>query len=111
MNGKPESPRWLIARGRMDDAKAVLSVASKMNGKPVEPEQIVLTKPSASAAAGSFLDIMRHPTLRIHTLIMYFNWFTTAFIMWAESTLTWFALASLGQCSSSLSALRGMSTL
>ena len=32
--------------------------------------QIVLTKPSAAAAAGSFLDIMRHPTLRIHTLIM-----------------------------------------
>ena len=76
----------------MEDAKAVLSAASKMNGKPIEPEQvtllfrttlppnvhvlndkmlqIVLTKPSAAAAAGSFLDIMRHPTLRIHTLIM-----------------------------------------
>merc|ERR1719295_2246913 len=88
MNGKPESPRWLIARGRMDDAKAVLSAASKMNGKPVEPEQIVLTKPSASAAAGSFLDIMRHPTLRIHLIIMYFNWFTTAFIMYGLA-LSW----------------------
>jgi len=84
----PESPRWLIAKGRMEDAKAVLSAASKMNGKPVEPEQIVLTKPSAAAAGGSFLDIMRHPTLRIHTLIMYFNWFTTAFIMYGLA-LSW----------------------
>merc|ERR1712212_1069027 len=74
--------------GRMEDAKAVLSAASKMNGKPVEPEQIVLTKPSAAAAGGSFLDIMRHPTLRIHTLIMYFNWFTTAFIMYGLA-LSW----------------------
>merc|ERR1719350_2467373 len=98
MNGKPigavilywlpESPRWLIAKGRMEDAKAVLSAASKMNGKPIEPEQIVLTKPSAAAAGGSFLDIMRHPTLRIHTLVMYFNWFTTAFIMYGLA-LSW----------------------
>merc|ERR1719357_2057500 len=84
----PESPRWLIARSHMDEAKKVLSDASKKNGKPIEPEQIVLTKPSAAAAAGSFLDIMRHPTLRIHTLIMYFNWFTTAFIMYGLA-LSW----------------------
>merc|ERR1711934_217025 len=50
--------------------------------------QIVLTKPSAAAAAGSFLDIMRHPTLRIHVIIMYFNWFTTAFIMYGLA-LSW----------------------
>lgn len=84
----PESPRWLIARGRMDDAKKVLSDASKKNGKPLEPEQIILTKPSAAASQGSFLDIMRHPTLRIHTLVMYFNWFTTAFIMYGLA-LSW----------------------
>merc|ERR1719320_1723627 len=59
----------------MDDAKKVLSDASKKNGKYVPVEEIVLTKPSAAASKGSFTDIMRHPTLRIHTLIMYFNWF------------------------------------
>lgn len=50
--------------------------------------QIILTKPNASASQGSFLDIMRHPTLRLHTLIMYFNWFTTAFIMYGLA-LSW----------------------
>jgi len=87
----PESPRWLIARSRMDDAKKVLSDASKKNGKYVPVEEIVLTKPSAAASKGSFTDIMRHPTLRIHTLIMYFNWFTTAFIMYGLA-LSWQSL-------------------
>jgi len=84
----PESPRWLIAKGRMDEAREMLSKAAKKNGKPIEPEQIQLTKPNAAAAAGGFLDIMRHPTLRIHTLVMYFNWFTTAFIMYGLA-LSW----------------------
>merc|ERR1712241_1083337 len=37
---------------------------------------------------GGFLDIMRHSTLRIQVLIMYFNWFTTAFIMYGLA-LSW----------------------
>ena len=75
----------------MDEAKKILSDASKTNGKPVEPEQIQLSPPSAAGSKGSFLDIMRHPTLRLHTLIMYFNWFTTAFIMYGLA-LSWQSL-------------------
>jgi len=84
----PESPRWLIARSRMDEAKKILSDASKRNGRGLEPEEIELTKPNAGGSKGGFLDIMRHPTLRCHTLIMYFNWFTTAFIMYGLA-LSW----------------------
>ena len=69
-------------RSKMDEAKKVLSTASKRNGRGVEPEQIELVKPSTAAAKGGFLDIMKHSTLRIQVLIMYFNWFTTAFIMY-----------------------------
>merc|ERR1719228_3134456 len=90
----PESPRWLIAKGRMDDAKKILSDASKKNGKPLEPEQIILTKPNVAASQGGFPDIMKHPTLRLQTLIMYFNWFTTAFIMYGLA-LSWQNLTSL----------------
>jgi len=84
----PESPRWLIARDRIDEAKEVLYSAAKRNNLNIEKEQIVLKRPTASGAKGSFLDIMRHPTLRMHTLIMYFNWFTTAFIMYGLA-LSW----------------------
>merc|ERR1712079_511506 len=82
------SPRWLIAKGKIEQAQQVLSVASKKNRMGVEPEQIVLTKPSTAASQGGFLDIMRHSTLRIQVLIMYFNWFTTAFIMYGLA-LSW----------------------
>lgn len=84
----PESPRWLIARSRMDEARKVLAQASKRNGKEVDEDKIVLKKPSAAGANGTFFDIMKHPTLRLHTLIMYFNWFTTAFIMYGLA-LSW----------------------
>jgi len=84
----PESPRWLVAKGRMDEAKKVLSDASKKNGKYVPPSEIMLTKPSAGGSKGGFLDIMKHPTLRVHVLIMYFNWFTTAFVMYGLA-LSW----------------------
>ena len=84
----PESPRWLIAKSRIEEAKKVLSDASKTNGKPVEPEDIVLITPITSASQGGFLDILKHPTLRIQLLIMYFNWFTTAFIMYGLA-LSW----------------------
>merc|ERR1712241_1055334 len=53
-----------------------------------EPEQIVLITPKTSASQGGFLDIMRHSTLRIQVLIMYFDWFTTAFIMYGLA-LSW----------------------
>jgi len=84
----PESPRWLIAKGKMEEAKKVLSDGSKRNGMGVEPDQIILTKPSAASAKGGFLDIMKHPILRLQTSIMYFNWFTTAFIMYGLA-LSW----------------------
>merc|ERR1719348_1452285 len=84
----PESPRWLIAKGKIEEAQKILSDASKRNGMGVEPDQIILTKPSAASAKGGFLDIMKHPSLRFQLFIMYFNWFTTAFIMYGLA-LSW----------------------
>ena len=72
----------------MEEAKKILSEASKKNGRGVEPEQIVLVTPKAGASQGGFFDIVKHPTLRIQLLIMYFNWFSTAFIMYGLA-LSW----------------------
>ena len=66
----------------MDDAKQVLSDASRKNGRYIVPDEIVLTAPSLAGSKGGFTDIIRHPKFFIHTLIMYFNWFTTSLIMY-----------------------------
>ena len=72
----------------MEEAKTILAAASKRNGKPVEPEQMSLIQPKQATSQGGFLDIIKHPTLRLQLLIMYFNWFTTAFIMYGLA-LSW----------------------
>ena len=72
----------------MEEARAILAAASKKNGKPVQPQQISLVQPKQSTNQGGFLDIIKHPTLRLQLLIMYFNWFTTAFIMYGLA-LSW----------------------
>ena len=66
----------------MDDAKKVISDASKKNGRYIVPDEIVLTAPTSAGSKGGFTDIIQHPKFLIHTLIMYFNWFTTSFIMY-----------------------------
>merc|ERR1719189_1448730 len=72
----------------MDEAREIMAAACQRNGHPVEPEKIVLSPPKQAANQGGFLDIVRHPTLRLQLAIMYFNWFTTAFIMYGLA-LSW----------------------
>ena len=40
---------------------------------------------------GTILDIMKYPRLRMKTLFMYFNWFTSSFILYGIA-LNWQAL-------------------
>ena len=77
----PESPRWLLTVGRIEDATNVLAKAAKMNKLPTEKIQLDLEDSfqkrggDDNIAKGNIFDLFRTPNLRMKTIIMCFNWF------------------------------------
>ena len=76
----PESPRWLITQGRVEEAKVILQKAAKTNGKvwPSEDSNLQLDErkenDDGAVTQASILALFRTPNLLKNTLIQYFNW-------------------------------------
>lgn len=86
----PESPRWFLARGRLEDARQVLLQAAKWNKIPTHKvtaaiedyeKSLVISKKLISdegpveQKSYGLTDLMRSPIMRTRTLIMIYNWF------------------------------------
>ncbi|XP_063239051.1 beta-alanine transporter [Bacillus rossius redtenbacheri] len=82
----PESSRWLLARGRFDEAEKILQTMARVNGKSLpanymlqlkrkfQVEQYVQKKEKNRRYG--VMDLLRTPNLRRKTLIITFIWFT-----------------------------------
>lgn len=79
----PESPRWLVVTGKMKRARAVIMLASKANGIPIEDmdsalsqlrKKILMDKASEHI---SYLDLVRTAQIRRYTAIFLVGSFTT----------------------------------
>lgn len=75
----PESPRWLIAVKKPDEAIAILERAAKYNGLPTEKirEDVIAcmkSKENKAKMTGSVLDLFRTPNIRKNCLCICFNW-------------------------------------
>ncbi|OWF41580.1 solute carrier family 22 member 3-like [Mizuhopecten yessoensis] len=80
----PESPRWLIMKGRFDDAEHVVKRIAKFNKLPY-PADIMdaIRKEGAytqdkSGKQFTALDLMKSPILRNRTFLLLYLWFATS---------------------------------
>ena len=82
----PESPRWLLVKGRQEEAEAVLEAARKMNqryqvaAEAAEAEVRASKGSESKDKAGSVLDLFKVGSLRRCTVILYYIWFTNNLI-------------------------------
>ena len=74
----PESPRWLLEKGKLDEAKATLKVASKMNKKPLDPIDNLEVPKQITKEKTHMHHLLKHPGVRRNTMIMCFVWFAFA---------------------------------
>ena len=81
----PESPRWLLAQGRITEAEKIIKDIAQFNGKPL-PETFKLIPPNESEQNKKgrgilgFLQLFKTPNMRKKTLINYYLWFATSLI-------------------------------
>ncbi|XP_005882689.1 PREDICTED: solute carrier family 22 member 13 [Myotis brandtii] len=71
----PESARWLLARGRVEEAKQAIQKAASVNRRKLSPELLSQLAPEKTGPSGNALDLFRHPQLRKVTLILFAVWF------------------------------------
>uniref|UniRef100_A0AAR2LNR5 Solute carrier family 22 member 3 n=1 Tax=Pygocentrus nattereri TaxID=42514 RepID=A0AAR2LNR5_PYGNA len=75
----PESPRWLLSQNNSSKAVEITEALAKENKKTLS-KNIKTLKDDAHSASGSFMDLIRTPNIRKYTLILSFNWFTSAVV-------------------------------
>uniref|UniRef100_A0A8C4ETT7 Major facilitator superfamily (MFS) profile domain-containing protein n=1 Tax=Dicentrarchus labrax TaxID=13489 RepID=A0A8C4ETT7_DICLA len=76
----PESPRWLISQKNSAKALEITEAMAKENKKKLSKNFDTLAEDEADSPSASLLDLVRTPNMRKHTLILMFNWFTSAVV-------------------------------
>uniref|UniRef100_A0A672TUX3 Major facilitator superfamily (MFS) profile domain-containing protein n=1 Tax=Strigops habroptila TaxID=2489341 RepID=A0A672TUX3_STRHB len=77
----PESARWLVIKGRIEEAKKVLQKAASINKRTIPPELLEQVPPKP----GNPLDLFRKKHLLKVTLIMLCTWFVNSLVYYGLS--------------------------
>lgn len=73
----PESPRWLMSRGRFREAELLLRSVALEN--QVEAPQVIFVSAKVEKAESSnILDLLRTGNIRLMTLILWLIWFSSS---------------------------------
>ncbi|XP_013173238.1 PREDICTED: organic cation transporter protein-like [Papilio xuthus] len=74
----PESPRWLIGRGRIQEAKEIIVKAAKFNNRAIPDDidkMLLLSKPETEAEQPSIVMLFKGYLLK-HTFCLFIAWFS-----------------------------------
>ncbi|XP_078261994.1 solute carrier family 22 member 2-like [Rhinoraja longicauda] len=76
----PESPRWLLSQNKNAQAMDVVHKMAKRNGKSLSQKYEKVAENTEDLGRPSFVDLVRTPQIRKHTLILMYNWFACALV-------------------------------
>ncbi|XP_012734891.2 solute carrier family 22 member 4 [Fundulus heteroclitus] len=84
----PESPRWLLSQGRIEEAEAIIREAAEMNN--IEPPAVIFTPLQNGVKAGerrtyNICDLLRSPNIRWTSI--------TLWVIWNTVNVAYFALS------------------
>ncbi|XP_023954318.1 organic cation transporter-like protein isoform X2 [Bicyclus anynana] len=78
----PESPRWLITKGKTVEAIEILTRIARRNGRPTESIRDIVENINEEAVArnehDSYLNLFKTPKIRLYTLIQAYVWLCCA---------------------------------
>lgn len=87
----PESPRWLLAKGRLEEASKILETLAKVNGKAL-PESFMqklkqlmmmertVSEEQRAASTPSSFALCKSPNMRLKTCLITLNWFASEMV-------------------------------
>ncbi|XP_061442641.1 solute carrier family 22 member 13-like isoform X2 [Rhineura floridana] len=81
----PNSARWLVTKGKIEEAKKVLRRAASINKRAVSEELLSQLAPEEKVKSGNILDLFKKPHLRRLTLIMAWVWFADSLVYYGVS--------------------------
>lgn len=86
----PKSARWLMANDRNEEAWEEILKAARINGKPLTKDQEMCRVQTNEKKTGtkkkySFLDLVRTPTMRKQSLIIFYLWFVNVLVYYSLS--------------------------
>ena len=70
----PESPRWLLLKGRKEEALQMLKTLAAGNGKPL-PSTITLKKAEIVERSSSIFDLFSFQSIFIRTAVITSGWY------------------------------------
>ncbi|XP_035825419.1 organic cation transporter protein [Aplysia californica] len=75
----PESPRWLINKGRVEEARAIMERVAKANGKEL-PKDAIDEHEDAGQPKGKLTDVFKSKTLTIRIIVVFVNWLVVTMV-------------------------------